>query len=578
MNADLNVAHPNFTRMDDRQLKITNIGAIFPAQAQKKAEKFPLREIEEIEKGHWVAFADDGPESFDVQITLRKGEITVHSCDCGKLDAQGFCLHQLAMLMQLSAQKTNTPKPVTKRKVKENPLTTLLNQIDTDDLKLWLKEVLHQQKDLAIAFTNRFGVRPDDYTQDEIQKITDAAVRSVVKNKKKLDQSELKKIILLWKEVHEPVINHYLSNIASVDKIEVFSTLLLSIQIWHNSFNINSTKIETYKKEVFAKTIQPLYDIENEEIWKSVISGYFMKAFNGANAAGTDWLKFLLDLVKFETRTLRVDHILSQLKRVYIENKNKKGAFITAFFTELVFNTYKNAGRTQDCIRWIIPITYDNAFNLELIDNLLLYGFDEEAEEICRTIIKSNIDVAYNLPYLVRLAELFKKDPQHRAKLYPVLLQMFPLAGSVGDYLIMKNEYFKNREEDFKKWRIRIMTTLGNNMRSSIQSAHLYFDILHQEGKFSMMLEKISEVRTVEVALKYFDVLYAQNKSTFLGSLTRISSSFYNNDQDFQFFPELAEKVRQQYTDFEIKNILLKKEHYWKGEFARYFEKTIEKL
>jgi hypothetical protein len=256
LNADLNVAHPNFTRMDDRQLKITNIGAIFPAQAQKKAEKFPLREIEEIEKGHWVAFADDGPESFDVQITLRKGEITAHSCDCGKLDAQGFCLHQLAMLMQLSAKKTNTPKPVTKRKVKENPLTTLLNQIDTDDLKLWLKEVLHQQKDLAIAFTNRFGVRPDDYTQDEIQKITDAAVRSVVKNKKKLDQSELKKIILLWKEVHEPVINHYLSNIASVVKTSTGQyTVTMTTAMADVNYAVLATQATTEGMTIYTNTV-----------------------------------------------------------------------------------------------------------------------------------------------------------------------------------------------------------------------------------------------------------------------------------------------------------------------------------
>jgi len=559
--------------MDERHLQVTEIGTLFSAQAQKKAEKFLLREVEEAEKGHWVAFADDGPESFDVQVTLHKGEITAHSCDCGKLDAQGFCLHQLAMLMQLSAKKTNTPKPVTKRKVKEDPLTTLLNQIDTEDLKLWLKEVLQQQKDLAIAFNNRFGFRPVDYTNEEIEKITDAVVRSVVKNKRKIDQSELKKIILLWKEVHEPVIRHYLSNIASVEKIELFSTLMLSIHKWHLSFNIKSTKTETYKKEVFAKMIQPLYDIENEEIWKAVISGYFKEGFDGTNAARMDWQVFLSDLVKFETRPLRVDYILGQFKKQYIQTKNKSESFITAFLTQLVFTTYKNAGRLPDCIQWILPISYDNLFNLELIDALMLHGFDDEAEEICRNIIQSNREVAYNLPYLGRLAKLFTKEPRQKAKLYPVLLQMLPYTGGLEDYLIMKNEYFKNKEEDFKKWRTRIMSVLGNGMRSNVNDAHFYFDILHHERRFTMMLDKISDVRTVEVALKYFDVLFAQNKAAFLESMTRISSGFYNNDQDVQFYPALAEKVKEHYSDFEINNVMLKKEHYWKGEFARYFEK-----
>lgn len=560
--------------MDDSQLKITDIGAIFPAQAQKKAEKFPLREIEEIEKGHWVAFADDGPESFDVQITLRKGEITAHSCDCGKLDAQGFCLHQLAMLMQLSAKKTNTPKPVTKRKVKENPLTTLLNQIDTDDLKLWLKEVLHQQKDLAIAFTNRFGVRPDDYTQDEIQKITDAAVRSVVKNKKKLDQSELKKIILLWKEVHEPVINHYLSNIASVDKIEVFSTLLLSIQIWHNSFNINSTKIDTYKKEVFAKTIQPLYDIENEEIWKSVISGYFNKALKKDNPLVSSWLAFLASLVNYETRKPRMDYILNSFKSEYISIYKKKDSHPQPWFTEMVYTMYKSADRIIDCLLWIQPISYNNTYNLELIDALLQNGFNDEAESVCQKIIKTNTDVAYNIPYLNRLAVLYKKQPQQRAKLYPVLLQLLPFKGELEDYLILKEEYYVNNEEEGKKWRTKLLNKLEFDIRSSRELSILYFEILNHEGKFVKMMEKITYSYTIEVGLKYFDVLLSQNKLLFLEKLFRMSPGYGAAERDNQFFVPLAEKVQQHYSGFEIMNTLFKIEHYWKGRFARFYEET----
>jgi hypothetical protein len=274
--------------------------------------------------------------------------VTQHSCDCGKLDAQGFCLHQLAMLLQLSTNKTKTVKPVTKRKVKEDPMTVLLNQVDPEELKVWLKEVLNQQKDLAIAFTNRFAAKPADYSNEEIVKITDAAVRSVVKNKKKLDQSELKKIILLWKEVHEPIIGYYLSNITAVEKIETFSTLLISIDKWDRSFNIKSTKIDTYKKEVFAKTIQPLYDIENEAIWKQVIEGYFKQGFMGDNPAKAEWLIFLSDLVKFETRETRVDFILNSFKKNYAAITQKKGSYISEFFTQLVYKTYKDADKISD--------------------------------------------------------------------------------------------------------------------------------------------------------------------------------------------------------------------------------------
>jgi len=75
--------------------KIKELLAAIPAATRRKAEKFPVREAEETDKGNWVAFVDDGAESYDVQLSLSKGNLLQHTCDCGKVDADGFCLHQL---------------------------------------------------------------------------------------------------------------------------------------------------------------------------------------------------------------------------------------------------------------------------------------------------------------------------------------------------------------------------------------------------------------------------------------------------------------------------------------------------
>jgi hypothetical protein len=306
-----------------------------------------------------------------------------------------------------------------------------------------------------------------------------------------------------------------------------------------------------------------------------VLEGFFRQGFNGSNATGTDWLSFLSNLVQFETRPSRVDYILERFKKEYVQIKSRKASFIPDLFTQLVYTTYKNANRTKDCIKWILPILYNNEFNLELIDALLLNEFDIEAETICRTIMKLNHQVEYNIPYLKRLANLYKKPPMQKAKLYPVLLELLPFAGTIEDYLIIKNDFFKNKEEDLKKWRIRILNKLDNNLRSSNEQTNLYFDILAHEGKLAKMLDKIPYVHTVQVALKHFDALYTHNKILFLEAMKRISSGYYQQDKDVDFFPLLAEKVRQQYTDYEIKHVLLKKENYWKGEFARYCEETM---
>lgn len=561
--------------MDDQIFALKDISTLFTAQAHKKAEKFPLREVEETEKGHWVAFADDGDESYDVQITIVKGEVIAHSCDCGKLDAKGFCPHQLALLLHLSAKKSPTAKPATKRKVKEDPLSNLINQVEYDDLKAWVKEVLHLQKDLAIAFTNRFGAQPVDYTHHDIQKITDDAVKSVVKNKKKIDHSELKKILLLWKEVHQPIINTYLSHITSVDKIEILSGLMVSVDKWHHTFNINSTKISIYKKDLLAKTIQTLYDIENEESWKTIISAYFKEGYKSDNPAAMDWLVFLAHLSLLETRLLRQNFILDGFKQKYIATKSKPGNILSSWFTQLVFNMYKSCKRQADCIEWINYIPYENGFNLELIDALIENGFDKRAESLCRDVMKSNSQDVYNIPYLARLARLFKKEPRQSAKLFAVLMQMLPHAGDLEDFLIIKNEYFKNNEEAFKKWRTKIMTSLGHQMRYSMHDTHLYFDILHSEGKYLKMMEKIRDIRSLEIAVKFFDTLYKLDKNRLLKELSYVSATFDGGEKSETFFPLLAAKIKANYTATEIKKLLLKTDDFWKKDFVRYYEDTM---
>lgn len=562
--------------MEFRHFALKDIDTIFPAPVLKKAEKCPLREVEETEKGQWVAFADDGPESFDVQITLQKGEVIAHSCDCGKPDALGFCLHQVAMLKHLAAKGSKTVKQVATRKTKEDPISNLLSQLEPDELKSWLKEVLHQQKYLAVAFTNRFAPKPENYSAEEIYAITDAAVKSVVKNKRKIDQSELKKILQLWKEVHEPIITNYLSDIATPEKTIVLNNLLFSIQKWNEAFNINSIKITTYKRDILARVIQPLYDIQQETTWQNVIKAYFIHGLNTESAIGSDWLVFLAGLPALETRQHRVGLILELFKNKYQGITGQKDGTVTAWFTELVYNMYKHAGKVVDCIPWIQPITYQNAYNLELVDSLIENKLDVRAEKICLDLIKSNFRDEYDFPYQTRLAEIYRRQPQSREKLYSILMELLPHHGTLEDYLVILDEHFKNREEDGKKWRSKILNALGSAIRSSPESATLYFSILNLEKKYAKMVEKLGDSCTSEVAAIHFENLFKHDKPGLLKQLSRIGSGYYETNEDEVFYPLLAVKVKEHYSGFEIMSILLKGEPYWRGRFSRFYERLLK--
>jgi hypothetical protein len=562
--------------MENGKLKLSDIATIFPAQAQRKAEKFPLREVEETTKGHWVAFADDGPESYDVQVDIEKGAIIHHSCDCGKLDTNGFCLHQLAMLMHLHASRITPVKKVTKRKGKEDPLTVMLNQLEPEELKSWLREVLHQQKDLAIAFTNRFGAKPGDYTEEEIQFITDKAVKSIVKNKRRIDQSELKKIVLLLKEVQQPVMEYYLRNITDSTKVSLLAKLLQSIENWHYAFKIKSTKIPAYKTELLAQTIQPLYNIENVKVWQKVIATYFEVAFKESNPLGADWQTLLLEIAKLDRRQERTDYLLASFKDVYLSNKALNNGLASGQLTKSIWDLYHGLNRLPDCIKWIAPIYHENTFNLTLIDTLLDNGQPDIAEQHCINIIKHNYYEEFNEPYQERLMHLYATNPAKRKELHALLLHMLPASGDFEDYKMLRDEYFSNKPEELKKWKMKILAHLAVLMKDSISRAKFLFSIYDDENKSDKMLDKIPESVTIEPAIIYFEKLYKFSKEKFLESLLNFSATYTSQEYNERLYPALNKLVKEQYSAEEILTGFQKTRSFYRGTFAKYLEKNMQ--
>ncbi len=64
-------------------LTLKNYATTLSQDLLLQAKKNKVRECDETEKGHFVAYVDDAKESFDVSLTVRAGsEITKHTCEC----------------------------------------------------------------------------------------------------------------------------------------------------------------------------------------------------------------------------------------------------------------------------------------------------------------------------------------------------------------------------------------------------------------------------------------------------------------------------------------------------------------
>jgi hypothetical protein len=163
------------------ELNLKNYTTSLPKELLKLAEKNIVRECDEIEKGRYVAYVDEGEDSYDVSLTiLKNGEIKMAECDCK--NNKIFCRHKTALLLFITGAKKE--KKPAKVKAKANKSDALLEDTALHELKDWVKNLLLKNPDIELAFVHHFSAKNHLFTAEEIEKLTNDAVKAVVKNKK----------------------------------------------------------------------------------------------------------------------------------------------------------------------------------------------------------------------------------------------------------------------------------------------------------------------------------------------------------------------------------------------------------
>lgn len=91
------------------------IAAAVIKEGEKLLKAAAVRELDEESKGCYVAYVDEGEQSWDVRLVLNeRAELSEHSCDC-KSD-YFFCAHQVAVFLHLKEKGTTTTgKPLLKK-------------------------------------------------------------------------------------------------------------------------------------------------------------------------------------------------------------------------------------------------------------------------------------------------------------------------------------------------------------------------------------------------------------------------------------------------------------------------------
>jgi len=559
--------------MNTIEISLENYKTALPKELQKLAEKNEVRECDETEKGHYVAYVDDGKDTFDVSLILAPDKkISSHTCDCK--NTGNFCRHKAALLMHIAKGTKTTQSVKAKKKSKAE---ALLDEAEPDDLKQWVKDLLQKNKDIELSFIHFFSGKQQQYSPDEVTNLTNEAVKTIVKNKKNIDPTQLKKVVDVWTVIHAPIVKSHQVNVTNENSFLCFHALLESCILFQSNINTSSNKIGKYIEGLLQQSVEAVANLYDEEAWKTALGHFIENIFDKYKIRMhyVFHLKNILPISSEERRNTLIDLLARQYKKKFSENITNGNQYTKALFQimeeyELINKYYK----------LFAPLTFDNDYNVKLIRTFINNGETETAKQYCDKQIKSNYRDEYNIAYMELLKEIYilEKD---EINLATVLSQLLPFTFNFDDFLYIYDR-MKNVEEK-KKWRTKILTKARSaSNRYDTVAAEFSFKLMDYEKKYSKMIDYINSDTPYHLILQFFDPMVLTDKTSLLKAIIDKSEGHFisaDDEKEKQIFPQLLSLLLKHFNPDYLERVISqetkRKYYYTPNNFIRYMQANL---
>ena len=506
------------------------------------AEKSSVRECDELEKGVFVAYVDEGSDTFDVTLTLLpNGELVKSNCECPNSPA--FCRHRVALLAHVA--KNNKVSGGPKISKKQNTAETLLEQAEYDTLKEWVKSLIQKNKDIELSFVSHFSFKKQYHTPEEAVKLVNDALKASGCSKKKADASQVKKLVELWDEVLQPVVQYYQSNVTDEKAFQSFHALVEQCLYLHSTINSGSIRIYRYVEDILKQSELALNDLQREESWL-LAADHFVQHITALSGAirihYTIHLKNIISAADESKRGKLIRRLAEQFKMLSARERPN-----AVMYAKVIFNMVKSYNLFPENYKIFKPLLFENEFNEELIGLLIEINQLELARQYCKAQIAANYQEQYNIPYLKILKNIYTIE-NDEVNLAYTLKELFPQTFDFDAYIFIIN---RMEPEEKKKWRTKILSRARNAIRSYNYGALAFcFELMDHEKNYRKMIEYIDSYTPYTVILKYFEPMVATDKSRLLEAITRKSESNWHlytdkvgdDDSCFPALFNLAEK------------------------------------
>ena len=558
------------------ELSQKNYKKVLPKELIKQAGKCNVRECDETEKGHFQAYIDEKESSFDVSIIINnKGEVTEHSCDCkGRI---GFCRHKVALLLFIEKGGKSGEQKIKSNK-KASPFEMLLEEVDAERLKDWVKSFLVKNKELELAFMHQFSEQQKQYKPADVKQLTLNAVKAVAKNRKKLEVSEVKKIVELWAEIHGSIIAQYYAHVTDEGSFLNFDALAAACNEVQFSIHTSGNRLNKYIADLLLKAIEPIHDLQDESAW-DIATGYFAERINDIHFELRGYYLSFLTLLLDAGSDERKERLTHKLVKQYV--KSKPGQLYNGdTYTFSIFHMVKNSGLFGKYVDLFKPVRFKNEYNDDLISMLIESGNLKLAEKYCLEQIDGNYRQEYSVSYLGHLKEIYTIDKANK-KLSEVLALLIPQTFDFKDFLSV---YEQMEGDEKKKWRTKILSRAGH-MASYNKDAMLFsFRLMDYEQNYKKMIEYIGSKTPYSIIVQYADKMALVNRDGFIRQLMNKSDNTWLSsqvDEELQdtFFLQILNIVRKHYSLSELKLIIRQFEkprsHYHRNNFVDFVKEHL---
>ena len=532
-------------------LTLKNYIKVLPKELAQLAQKNTVRECDEMGKGHFVAYVDEGNSSFDVSLTvLTNGEISESTCDC--TSNVTFCQHKTALLIHIAkGKKIESAVKLTK---KESITENLLDQADFNELKNWVKILIGKNKDIELAFNHHFSAKKQRYTPEEVVKLIKESVKATIGNKKAVDATQLKKLVELWSEVLLPVVEEYQANVMDEQAFQSLHTMVEHCRQFQSSINSSSNRITKFIDDVLLKVEALLNGLLNDGAWHKA-TGFFVAQIPGGNNTRLHYLLLLQNILVAtvgERRLTLIGLLTAQFK------KSKPEDIINgALYTKSIFKIIETYSLFPQYYGLFKPLHFDNEFNQKLINLLIENKHLDLAKKFCEQQIKNNFREEYNVPYLKLLKEIYtiEHDELNLAK---VLLVLFPYSFDFDDYLFIIDRL---PADEKKNWRTKVLSKARNLSRNYNSNAvEFCFKLMDYEKSYKKMIDYIDSYTSYNIILKYFEPMVLTEKDKLLNAIIKKSDSSWaysgGSGKDDSCFPDLFDIAEKHYSADYLKMVI----------------------